>query len=280
MPGDVSLPSTDAFGRPAVYYISVLPADSANPFNTGTASDPTVSGNCVPGTTPTGQGVSTGCGHTMGGTAIPPGQTSVTVNVEPSPLPTATVTGFVFEDDWPLNGEIDTGGGLETGSVADAFPKHEPGLDDFSVFLWDDAGGSGDATGQMTYDMFNMPLTNGLNGTLDPLTGLDACPISNASGAGQPIGVIIVCPKYESDGVTFSPLVGSFVVKNLMPGRFGIIVHPGARREANGENWLQTNTLDGTHFLDSFVKVAARLLPGIRTGWLPRVHGNGEPSDH
>jgi hypothetical protein len=256
MPGDVSLPSTDSFGRPAVYYISVLPADSANPFNTGTATDPTVSGNCNPGTTPTGQAVNSGCGHTMGGAPIAPGQTSVTVNVEPSPLPTATVTGFVFEDDWPLNGEIDTGGGLETGAVADAFPKHEPGLDDFSVFLWDDAGGSGDATGQMTYDMFNEPLTNALNGTLDPLTGLDACPISNASGAGQPIGVIIVCPRYESDGVTFSPLVGSFVVKNLMPGRFGIIVHPGARREANGENWLQTNTLDGTHFLDSFVKVA------------------------
>jgi len=256
MPGDVSLPSTDAFGRPAVYYISVLPADSANPFNTGTASDPTVSGNCNPGTSPTGQAVNNGCGHTMGGAPIAPGQTSVTVNVEPSPLPTATVTGFVFEDDWPLNGEIDTGGGLETGAVADAFPKHEPGLDDFSVFLWDDAGGSGDATGQMTYDMFNEPLTNALNGTLDPLTGLDACPISNASGAGQPIGVIIVCPRFESDGVTFSPLVGSFVVKNLMPGRFGIIVHPGARREANGENWLQTNTLDGTHFLDSFVKVA------------------------
>jgi len=39
-----------------------------------------------------------------------------------------------------------------------------------------------------------------------------------------------------------------------MPGRFGIIVHPSAAREAAGEEWLQTNTLDGTHFLDSFVR--------------------------
>src|SRR5947209_20054913 len=98
MPVDVSLPSTDALGRPAGYYISVLPADSANPFNSGTASDPTVSGNCNPGTTPTGQGVNNGCGHTMGGAPIAPSHTSVTVNVVPSPLPTATVTGFGFEE--------------------------------------------------------------------------------------------------------------------------------------------------------------------------------------
>src|SRR4029077_16724517 len=103
-----TFPSTGPFGRAGVSYFWVLPADSANPFNTGTASDPTVSGNCNPGTSPTGQAVNNGCGHTMGGTPIAPGQTSVTVNVEPSPLPTATVTGFVFEDDWPLNGEIDT----------------------------------------------------------------------------------------------------------------------------------------------------------------------------
>src|SRR5207302_1270925 len=108
----------------------------------------------------------------------------------------------------------------------------------------------------MTYDMFNMPLTNALNGTIDPLTGLDACPISNASGQAQQVGTIIVCPKFESDGVTLSPLVGQFVIENLMPGRFGVIVHPGARREANGEEWLQTNTLDGSHLLDSFVKAA------------------------
>ena len=109
---------------------------------------------------------------------------SVTVNVEPNPLPTATVTVFVFEDDWPLNGEPDSGGGPDT------YPVHETGLEDFNVVLWDDAGGSGDATGQMTYDMFNMPLTNSLNGMRDPVTGLDACPISNANGSAPPVGVI------------------------------------------------------------------------------------------
>jgi len=30
----------------------------------------------------------------------------------------------------------------------------------------------------MTYDMFNQPLVNSLAGTIDPATGLDACPVA------------------------------------------------------------------------------------------------------
>jgi len=226
-PDQVNLPQFDQSGNQARYYISVLPGDSVNPTVYGTA------------------------GHTMGGSPINPScsgsvctSPATIVNVEPSPLPTATVTIDVFEDDWPLNGEPDTGGGV------DVYPTQEPSLGDFQVEIWDDAGGSGDATGQMTYDQFNMPLTNSLNGQIDPLTGLNACPLSPS-----PImGTIIVCPQFESDGETLSPLTGQAVVRNLMPGRFGIIVHPGAEREARGEEWVQTNTLDGTHYLDAFVK--------------------------
>jgi hypothetical protein len=247
LPSQVYLPPTDQFGRPAYYYISVLPGDAANAFNTGNVFDPSVPGNCAPKQTATGQTVPS-CGHTMGGAPIAPGQTAVTVNVEPNPLNTATITAFVFEDDFPLNGEPDTGGGVDT------YPTQEAGLEDFQIELWDIAGSvSGDPTGQMTYDMFNEPLTNALNGTLDPLTGLDACPISNTAGA--PMGTIIVCPKYESDGTTLSPLTGQVVVKNLMPGLFDVVAHPGAARESRGEEWLQTNTLDGTHFQEAFIKV-------------------------
>ena len=66
---------------------------------------------------------------------------------------------------------------------------NEPGLGGFNVVLWDDMGGSGDVTGQMTYDMFNQPLSNSLDGTIDPVTGLDACPITkgrHCSGTTQP----------------------------------------------------------------------------------------------
>jgi hypothetical protein len=34
-------------------------------------------------------------------------------------------------------------------------------------------------------------------------------------------------------------------VVNLMPGFYSVIATPGADRIARGEEWLQTNTLDG-----------------------------------
>ena len=79
---------------------------------------------------------------------------------------------FVFEDDFPLNGEQDGGGGV------DVLSPNEPGLGGFQLHLWDAMGGNGDFTGQMTYDMFNQPLTNSLAGTIDPTNGNDACPIT------------------------------------------------------------------------------------------------------
>ena len=51
------------------------------------------------------------------------------------------------------------------------------------LHLWDAMAKFGDFTGQMTYDMFNQPLTNSLAGTKDPVNGNDACPVSNESAA-------------------------------------------------------------------------------------------------
>jgi hypothetical protein len=226
------------------YYISVLPGDAAQPFIAGYAGAPDCSA----------AGVAAGsCGHGMGGAPIAPGQTSVTILTEPSPYPPATLTVFVFEDDWPLNGEHDAGGGL------DVLAPQEPGLGSFQITLQDDAGGTGDATGTPTYDMFNMPLSNALAGTIDPVTGMDACPIS-AQATNDPTqkgitGMIVTCPTYESDGVTLSPLAGQAMVKNLYQGRYGVVANPGADRIARGEEWLQTNTLDGQKAHDSFMRI-------------------------
>jgi Bacterial Ig domain len=258
-PDQVSLNALNPDGTPAKYYISVLPGDAANSFNTGNVQAPTASCFVIdpvnPATTATGQQVPA-CGHTMSGAPINPPVAGafapVVINVEPNPIVPATVTAYVFEDDWPLNGEPDAGGGVDT------LATQEVPLGDFQIEMWDDEGSAADATGQMTYDMFNNPLTNSLNGTIDPSTGLDSCPISNAaglpSGSTALVGAILVCPHFESDGQTISPLEGQVVVRNLMPGRFGIIIHPGAAREAAGEEWYQTNTLDGTHYQDSFVR--------------------------
>jgi hypothetical protein len=243
------------------YYISVLPGDAANPFNAGYAGAPDCS---------TAGKAAGSCGHGMGGAPVVAPcfaakscvSTSqfgpVQVLSQPSPYPPAKLTVFVFEDDWPLNGEHDAGGGV------DILSPQEPGLGGFQITLFDDAGGTGDATGTPTYDMFNMPLTNSLAGSIDPVTGLDACPISTqdtanaTTGDGSQkgiVGMIVTCPTFESDGVTMSPLAGQAVVNNLYQGRYGVMATPAADRIARGEEWLQTNTLDGQKAHDSFMRI-------------------------
>ncbi len=221
-PGQVALDPTKR------YYISILPGDAANP-----AVDTPVVGTA-------------GVGHTMGGSMIAAGQTAVDVALQETPLQPAKVSIFVFEDDFPLNGEVDTGGGV------DVLAPNEPGLGGFNIVLFDQAGAFGDNTGQLTYDEFNEPVSNALAGTIDPATGLDACPISkNPDGL---VGVISTCPTYESDGKTLSPLAGHAVVANLYPGMYEAMISPGADRIARGEEWLQTNTLDGTKAIEAFLK--------------------------
>jgi hypothetical protein len=264
------LPSEVTLDPSKRYYISVLPGDAANPF-------PAYLGQPVCGTTPYNPdgSLNTNCGHTMSGAPIPPAcnilggsnacTTSsaftqpVNVLVLPTPLPTGKLSVIVFEDDFPLNGEQDGGGG--NGTVAPI----EPGLGGFNIVLWDTYGGLGDVTGQNTYDDFNQPLSNSLAGTIDPATNQDACPISATPLAGGPgpgpvnaggmTGMIVTCPKYEADGHTLSPLAGQAVIANLMPEKFSVQAYPGADRIARGEEWLQTNTLDGQHPHDSFIRI-------------------------
>ncbi|MEK7321349.1 MAG: Ig-like domain-containing protein [Pseudomonadota bacterium] len=247
------------------YYISILPGDAGNPFSAGAGApkpvDPnnansplrpfSIAADCPSG--PAGADFAPGsgtCGHGMGGAPIAAGQKTVNVLLQQTPLQTAKISVFVFEDDAPLNGEVDVSGGTDGFGTA-----REPGLGGFEIKLFDDAGGTGDPTGQMTYDMFNMPLSNSLQGTIDPLTGLDACPISKSPPNGTLVGMIPTCPKFESDGKTLSPLVGQAIIANLMPGRYGVVATPAADRIGRGEEWLQTNTLDGQKAHDAFIKV-------------------------
>ena len=264
---------------PKRYYLSAFPGDAGNPFTSGYAGKPQ---NCYP---PPAAGTprNTQCGHGMGGAEITWNTTTsswnpVIVLSEPSPYPPAKLSVSVFEDDFPLNGEQDAGGGI------DVLATNEPGLGGFEIILWDAFAQPGDVTGQLTHDMFNQPLSNSLAGTIDPATQLDACPISaevsgnvlgkagytsstpvpgGVSGPDQAQGAltglsnrIVTCPKYESDGMTLSPLVGQAIVVNMMPGKYIVQAYPGASRIAAGEEWLQTNTLDGQHPHDAFLKIS------------------------
>ncbi|MDB6085898.1 MAG: hypothetical protein JWN43_3779, partial [Gammaproteobacteria bacterium] len=251
------------------YYISVLPGDAINPTLSAAGGPITVTtGTGATATTTTRQfspaidcpaatdytAGSGKCGHNMGGHQIPPQFDSnhhpvppaVTISLAETPLPPAQIAVFVYEDDYPLNGENDAGGGV------DILAPNEAGLGSFNIVLLDQGGQFGDANGQATYDMFNMPLSNSLAGTLDPSTGLNACPItSNTDGI---VGMIVTCPEYEADGKTKSPLAGQAVIRNLYPGLYEPYAAPAADRIARGEEWLQTNTLDGGKPHEAFVR--------------------------
>jgi hypothetical protein len=251
------------------YYISILPGDGTNPDGGPVQVDPTCdpsAGDCAMRQFRTSGGAGnlgdcTGfvpgvdnCGHGMGGQQISGAlvalnQNTIRVPLERTPFPSAKIAAFIFADDNPLNGEADAGGAAVgvTGLAA-----NEPGLGGFNIVLLDQAGGLGDSTGQATYDEFGQPLSNSLAGTIDPLTGFDACPISTV-GDGI-VGMITVCPELESDGVHESPLVGQAVIANLYPGLYEPLARPGADRIAKGEEWLQTNTLDGGAPFEAFIK--------------------------
>src|SRR2546430_9488388 len=152
-------------------------------------------------------------------------------------------TLFPYTTLFRSNGEHDGGGGI------DVWGPNEAGLGTFNIIRSDDAGGTGDATGQMTYDMFNMPLSNSLAGTKDPATGLDACPISAISriGAADPTqtgitGTIVTCPRVESDGHTLSPLAGPAGGGRPPPGPPPAAAPPPGRGRPRGAGGGATTT--------------------------------------
>jgi hypothetical protein len=249
------------------YYISIMPGDGINPTLQGAGGAvPYTDKNGKPGMRQLDPGIDcpnvtdfapgTGnCGHNMGGAQIGPQFTSAGVPAAPSvtiplaqtPLPTARIAVFVYQDDYPLNGENDAGGGV------DILAPNEAGLGSFQIEVLDLAGALGDATGQITYDMFNMPVSNSLAGTPDPMNhNQDACPLT--SNPDNLVGRIVTCPTYEADGKTMSPLAGQAVVSNLYPGLYEVQAFPAADRIARGEEWLQTNTLDGGKPHEAFVR--------------------------
>ncbi|MCU1282427.1 MAG: multicopper oxidase type 3, partial [bacterium] len=210
------------------YYISVLPADAASPPSN-------------PGDPPA---------HAMGGAEIKPlatgGWAPVQIKLQRAPLVPAQMSIYIYEDSLPTNGQNE----LE-----------ETPLGGFNVILVDPAGRTGDPAGQQSYDAFNMPLSNSL-------LGRPGCPDdqnSKTNGKGQSdqghlVGAVYTCPNDPFEGTSKAnpakyALAGHALVKNLTPARYDVIAHPGAARDAAGEVWWQTETLEGTPAQDAFTGV-------------------------
>lgn len=167
-------------------------------------------------------------GYTLSGAPIAPGQTNVKVIVNPLPLPTAQISVKVFEDNNPINNIWDN--------------PVERGLENFIVTI-------SDLAGPVSKDVFGNPLgTTYLKNPdgsyqLDP----DGNPVVDQMGTG----VI----KTDSNGLAY--------VKNIPPGKYGVIVTP-----PTGEEWYQTSTIEGTPTIDAWVQAdePKTFIEGFGTG--------------
>ncbi len=154
-------------------------------------------------------------GYSIGGKNVAVGQQEVTIVVNAHPLPTAQISILVFHDRSPINNAPDL---------------NEPGLAGFKVVVSDPAG-------QQMLDAFGNML--GTTYQRDENTGEfvldeDGAPIVDQMG----------------NGILLTDANGEIIVKNIAPGKYGIIVVPPA-----GETgWIQTSTIEGTPTVDAWVK--------------------------
>ncbi|MCB9079512.1 MAG: hypothetical protein H6631_18065, partial [Anaerolineaceae bacterium] len=114
----------------------------------------------------------------------------------------------------------------------------EEGLEDFAILLED-------GTGEVSVDFFGNPIC------------------TEYDGNGEPIP--------DSGGQCLTDANGEVTVPNLGAGKYGVFVVP-----PNGQGWIQTSTLEGTHTIDAwveegnkgFITEAGVLGPAVQIGFV------------
>ena len=163
-----------------------------------------------------------GGGYQMGGAPLAPGQTSVTIVVNKTPIPTAQVSIFVFNDNQPINGTPDL--------------PQEAGLAGFTITLKEAGGTYGQSGGQVTQDAFGNPIGT----TYQQTAGGDF--IFEADGTTPKVLAL-------GSGFVASGPDGVARIRYLAPAKYTIEVIPPA-----GGDWHQTSTIEGTKGIDAWVK--------------------------
>jgi len=126
--------------------------------------------------------------YSIGGAPIAPGQNNVTVYLNQLPLPTAQISVFVFEDNFPINNAPDL--------------PAERGLEGFKVNVEDAGGRYGMSAGAQMMDAFG----NMIGTTYNP------------DGTVNEMG----------NGFVLTDANGRATIKNLAPGKYGIQAVPPA----------------------------------------------------
>ena len=147
---------------------------------------------------------------------------TVTVKMQPQPLPEATIRAFVFEDISPTN------------SAPDAPAEH--GLAGF-------VGHIADYIDVVTTDVYGNPLCTRYEGE-NPETF--AIPASSLDPEGLPI------PIPGTGGQCVSDANGMLAIPHVGPNRYALSAVP-----PDGSGWIQTTTLEGNHDWDAWVMEGA-----------------------
>ncbi len=173
-----------------------------------------------------------GGAYQMGGAQVAVDQDAVTVVVNRTPIPTAQISIFVFNDNQPLNNAPDL--------------PQELGLAGFSIILKEAGGTYGQSGGEVTQDAFGNQI-----GTTYEQDSADCDPDHPYSAATGFCLDASGAPQVLTPGTGFlaSGPDGVVVVKNLAPAKYTIEVNPPA-----GSDWQQTSTIEGTKGIDAWVK--------------------------
>ena len=193
----------------------------------------------------------------------------VTVEMQPTPLPDATIQAEVFEDISPTNGAPDV--------------PAEHGMAGFQ-------GHIADYLGEVTTDVYGDPLCgDGVClsqcyvvsagedvGTVDPIDADGRCPLDTT-------GLTVT---REGDPIPAdSAIEGKLKIPNVGPNRYALSIIP-----PDGTTWIQTTTLEGNHDWDAWVMegatgldtefvVAGEPFPAIIFGYVkpstPALGGSG-----
>ncbi len=166
-------------------------------------------------------------GYQVGGAALAAGRASdtVTIVVNPLPVPTAQLSVLVFHDNYPINNNPDL--------------PQETGLAGFSIFLTEGGGTYGQSGGQATMDAFGNPI------------GTEYQKDANGNFIYNTPGDPSSGPAVQTMGSGFvnTNANGMATIKYLTPAKYGVQAVPPA-----GTDWQQLTTIEGSKTIDAWVK--------------------------
>lgn len=171
----------------------------------------------------------------------------VNVVVNPLPIKTSQISVVIYNDDNPIN------------SQQDALTNQEYGLCGFQLHLYDAGGTYGASGGRISADTFGNPL------------GTEYDPV-NVNPDGTPVITKL------GDNLVYTDRNGVARIKNIAPAKYTIFALPPSQKPSRascpgyyptgnngqipprtpwpdeGEEWMQTETIEGTLGIDAWVK--------------------------